>query len=52
MPPEFYFRCLCSVSEPLAAQQSNAPAIPIENNIITAILTTFYQKIVSYNFPI
>jgi hypothetical protein len=50
---EFYLRCLCSVSEPLAAQQSNAPAIPNDIKIITTIKTTpfkktlIYQKIVS-----
>ena len=41
---EFYFRCFCSVSELLAAKQSNDPAITIDNNIIVSILTTFYQK--------
>jgi len=41
---EFYFRGLCSVSELLAAKQSNDPAITIVNNIIPAILITFYQK--------
>jgi len=39
---EFYLRCLCSVSEPLAAQQSNAPAIPNDNKIITTIKTTTF----------
>ena len=42
----FYLRCICSVSEPLAAQQSNAPAIAIDNKIITIIkTTTFNQKL-------
>lgn len=41
---EVYFRCLRSVSEPLAAKQSNDPATTIDNNIIPTILTTFYQK--------
>jgi len=39
---EFYLRCLCSVSEPLAAQQSNAPAIPNDIKIITTIKTTIF----------
>ena len=41
---EFYFRCPCSVSEPLAAKQSNNPAITIDNDIISAILTTPFTK--------
>jgi hypothetical protein len=39
---QFYLRCLCSVSEPLAAQQSNAPAIPNDIKIITTIKTTTF----------
>jgi len=39
---EFYLRFLCSVSEPLAAQQSNTPAIPNDIKIITNIKTTTF----------
>jgi hypothetical protein len=39
---EFYLRCLCSVPELLAAQQSNAPAIPNDIKIITTIKTTTF----------
>jgi hypothetical protein len=39
---EFYLRYRCSFSEPLAAQQSNAPAIPNDIKIITTIKTTTF----------
>jgi hypothetical protein len=37
--------CLCTVSEPLAAKQSNDPAITIDNNIIAAVKISFYQEL-------